>query len=218
MILYKDEATSMGCTYPLRSKSAADVAPAAKEFLADDGGGVKCCRTGNGADVAIEIFSRMFRHQAIRHESTEGNRTKHNGVVERRLGLFQESGLVACLEPPRLFPGELPGLYRYCVEAAIYMNDCRNITVATANASYKSLSKVMFWRLPLDKTPCLRQPIFRLVHRTHKSQPKTERCLYLKRGRNHPRDCVKLVTSSGQRATLRTSLERWRGRRSSRLR
>ena len=47
------------------------------------------------------------------------------------------------------------------------------------------------------------QPGFRRVHRTHKSEPKAERCFYLNRGQNHPRDFVKVVTSSGQMSDTR---------------
>ena len=39
---------------------------------------------------------------------------------------------------------------------------------------------------------------FHRIYRTHKSDPKAERCFYLNRGRNHPRDCVKMVTDCGR--------------------
>ena len=47
-------------------------------------------------------------------------------MVELGLGLIQEGGMAACLESPRLLPGQLPDLDRYWVEAAIYMNDYLN--------------------------------------------------------------------------------------------
>ena len=47
------------------------------------------------------------------------------------------------------------------------------------------------------------QPGFRRVHRTHKSEPKAERCFYLNSGRNHQRDCVKVVTTAGQTSDTR---------------
>ena len=47
------------------------------------------------------------------------------------------------------------------------------------------------------------QPGFRRVHRSHKSEPKAERCFYLNRGRNHRRDCVKIVTLSDQSSNTR---------------
>ena len=42
LIPSKDDATRMGWLYPLRGKSAADVASATKKLLADVGGDVKC--------------------------------------------------------------------------------------------------------------------------------------------------------------------------------
>ncbi|MEP4523414.1 MAG: hypothetical protein ABJ005_05350, partial [Alloalcanivorax venustensis] len=44
---------------------------------------------------------------------------------------------------------------------------------------------------------------FHRIHRTHKSDPKAERCFYLNRGRNHPRDCVKVVTACGPTSNSR---------------
>lgn len=55
-------------------------------------------------------------------------------MVERRLGLIQEGGMVAYLEASSLFPRQLPDLGRYWVEAAICMNDCLNTTATTVNA------------------------------------------------------------------------------------
>ncbi|CAN0599097.1 unnamed protein product [Laminaria digitata] len=49
LILFKDDATRMGWLYPLKSKSAVDVAAATKQFLAV-GGDIKCFRTDNGAE------------------------------------------------------------------------------------------------------------------------------------------------------------------------
>lgn len=49
---------------------------------------------------------------------------KKNGVVERGLGLAQEGGMAGCFEAPRLFPGKLPSVDRFWVEAAMYMNGC----------------------------------------------------------------------------------------------
>ena len=105
--------------------------------------------------------------------------------------------MAACLEPPRLFPGQLPNLDRYWVEAAVYMNACINTTATAANPHFKSPYEMNLGKLPPVNTLAFMQPGFRCIHRTQKSEPKAERCFYLNRGRNHLRDCVKVVTSSG---------------------
>ncbi|CAN0512131.1 unnamed protein product, partial [Laminaria digitata] len=97
-ILFKDHATRMGWFYPLKSKSAADVAAATKQFLADVGGDVKCFRTDNGAEFVNENFARLCGDKTIRHEHTGVDGPKHNGVAELGLGLIQEGGMAACLE------------------------------------------------------------------------------------------------------------------------
>ena len=89
--------------------------------------------------------------------------------------------MTACLEAPRLFPGQLLNLDCYWVEAAIYMTDCLN---TTANPHYTSPYEMFFGRLPPANTFVFMQTGFRRVHRTHKSEPKAERCFYINRGRN----------------------------------
>ncbi|CAN0098402.1 unnamed protein product [Laminaria digitata] len=192
LILFKDDMSRMGWIYPLRTKSAADVAAATKQFLADVGDGVQCFRTDNGTEFVNETLARLCGDRTIRHEHTEADGPKHNGVVERGLGLIQEGGMAACFEAPRLFPEQLTNLHRYWVEAAVYMNDCLNTTATTANANCKSPYEMFFGRLPPANTLGFMQPGFRRIHRSHKSDPKAERCFYLNRGRNHPRDCVKV--------------------------
>ena len=113
LILFDDDGTRMGCMYPLRSKSTADVASATMEFRADVGGGVKRFRTGNGTEFVDETFASLCREKTIHHEITGVDGPKHNGVVERGLGVIQEDVMADCLEAPRLFPGQLPELDRY---------------------------------------------------------------------------------------------------------
>ena len=78
------------------------------------------------------------------------------------------------------------------------MNDCINTTATTANPHFKSPNEMYFEKLPPANTLAFMQPGSRCIHRTQRSEPKAERCFYLNRGRNHPRDCVKVFTSSGQ--------------------
>ena len=77
------------------------------------------------------------------------------------------------------------------------MNDFLNTTTTTTNAGYKSPNEAHFGTLPPVNPLAFMQPGFRRVHRTNKSESKAEQCFYLSRGQNHPRDCVKVLTSSG---------------------
>ena len=119
LILFKADVTRMGWLYPLRSKSAADVASTTKKFLADVVGGVKCFRTDNGTEFVYEIFVRLCSDQTIPHEHTGVDGPKDNGVAERGLGLIQERDMAACLQIPRVFTRQFPNFDRYRVEAAI---------------------------------------------------------------------------------------------------
>ncbi|CAM9878429.1 unnamed protein product, partial [Laminaria digitata] len=192
LILFKDDATCMRWLYPLISNSAVDVAAATKQILADVGDDVTCFRTDNGVEFVNETFARLCGDKTIRHEHTGVDGPKHNGVAERGLALIQEGGMVACLEAARLFPGQRHNLDHYWVEAAVYMNDCLNTTATAANADCKSPYEMYFRKLPLANNLAFMQAGFRRIHRTHKSEPKAEKCFYLNRGRNHPRDCVKV--------------------------
>ena len=87
--------------------------------------------------------------------------------------------MAACLEAPRLFPGQLPDLDRCWMEAAIYMNDYLNTMATTANAHFKSPHEALFGTLRPPNTIAFVQPGFRRIHRTHKSDPKAEWCFYL---------------------------------------
>ncbi|CAM9756673.1 unnamed protein product [Laminaria digitata] len=78
-----------------------------------------------------------------------------------------------------------------------------NTTATKANADWKSPHEMHFGRLPPANNLAFMQSGFRRIHRTHKSEPKSEKCFYLNRGRNHPRDCVKVVTSFGQTSDTR---------------
>ena len=53
----------MGWLYPLRSKSAADVASATKIFLSDVGDGVKCFRTDNGTEFVNRDFCEAVQRR-----------------------------------------------------------------------------------------------------------------------------------------------------------
>ena len=189
--------------YARRSKSAADLASATKEFLADVGGGVKRFRTDNGTGFVNETFAGLCREKTIHHGFTGVDGPKHNRVVERGLGLIQEGGMAAGLETTRLFPGQLPDLDRYWVEVAVYMDDSIDTTATTANPHSKLPYEMYFGKLPPTNTIAFMQPGYRRVHRSHESEPKGHVCLYLNRGRNHPRDCVKVVTLSGQSSNTR---------------
>ena len=67
-------------------------------------------------------------------------------------------------------PHKLPDLGRFCVEAAVYMNDCLNTTATTANAGFESPYEPFYGRSAPANTLAFMQPGFRRVHRAHKSR------------------------------------------------
>ena len=74
-------------------------------WLADVGDDAKRFRTYNGDEFVNEMFATICRDKTIRHKHTGVNGPKHNGVVEREIGLIQQASMAACLEAPRPFPG-----------------------------------------------------------------------------------------------------------------
>ena len=83
------------------------------------------------------------------------------------------------------------------------MNDWINTTATAANPHFKSPYEMYFGKLPPANTLAFMQPGFCRIHRTQTSEPKAERCFYFSKGRNHPRDCRTVVTSSGQASNMR---------------
>ena len=83
------------------------------------------------------------------------------------------------------------------------MNESIDTTATTANPHSKLPYEIYFGKLPPANTLAFMQPDFRLVHRSHRSEPKTDVCIHLNTGWNHPRDCVKVVTLSGQSSNTR---------------
>ena len=77
------------------------------------------------------------------------------------------------------------------------------ISATAANPHFKSPYEIHLGKLPSANTLAFMQPGFLRVQRSPKSKPKAERLFYLNRGRYHPRDCVKVVTMSGQTSDTR---------------
>ena len=69
-------------------------------------------RTDNGTAFVNAIVASIWSNEEIRQEHTGIDGPKHSGVVERGLSLIQEGGMTACVDTPRLFPGQLPNLDR----------------------------------------------------------------------------------------------------------
>ena len=77
------------------------------------------------------------------------------------------------------------------------MNDCLKTTMATtADAGYMSPSKDHSGRRPPADTLAFMHPGLRRVPRANKSELKANKCFYLNKGRNYPRDSGKVLTSS----------------------
>ena len=151
----------------------------------------------NEVEFTNEMLATICRDETIRHEHMGVNEPNHNGVVARRLGLAQSGGMAACLNALRLFPWQIPNLDRFWVKAAIYLKDCLITTATTANAGYKPPYESQFGTLPPANTLAFMQIGFRCIQRANKSEAKTGKCFYLNGERNHMRDSVQVLTSSG---------------------
>ena len=203
LTLFKDDATRMGWLNPVWSKRAADVASATKIFLSDVSDGVKCFRTDNSTELINETFARLCSDEKIRYEHNRDRLAEKQQSGRARARPDTGVGMAACLEPPRLFPGQIQNLDRYWVEAAVYMNDGINTTATAANPHFKSPQNMYLGKLPPANTCASMQPGFRRIGRTQTWEPMAELCFYLSSGPNHLWDCVKTVTLFGRTSNTR---------------
>lgn len=100
--------------------------------------------------------------------------------------------MAAGLEPCRLFPGQLPNLDRFRVEAGFYMNRCTTAMATPANAGFKSPHDMYYRHLPPANTIVFMQPGLRHISRLHKLDAKAEIRFYLNQGRSCTRDYIKV--------------------------
>ena len=107
---------------------------------------------------------------------------KHNGVVERDIGMTLELAMASCLEAPRL---ALPSTGSFWAEACKYT--C--VVLHMARVRDKPDMHSPYWnvhgRAPFARLLSFLKPGVHHVKRTPKSDPEVEACLYTNGGNNH---------------------------------
>ena len=131
----------------------------------------------------------------IKQEFTNADSPKHNGFVERALGIIKNAALAACIQAPIIFPlVQLPATESLGAEAVHWSCDALNHTATTANPGNKSPHEM--WHgaaAPASPRPFLR-PAYCCWNRPSKSSPRAESCLYLGPGIDHPSDSLRMLT------------------------
>ena len=209
-LIVRDDCTRFTRVYFLRQKS--DAASAFESFLAEvraDGipSEVVIVRSDNGGEFFGGDFGKLCRTRGIKQEFTPADTPKYNGVAERALALMIDAALAARLQAPVLYPGAptYPSLWAESMSWACHV---MNLTATTANPGDKSPYEMWHGSPPPagGVWPFLK-PAVCTVKRKNKSQPKGQDCYYLGPGVDHPRDCVRVLTS--HRTVLTTRNLTW---------
>ena len=120
---------------------------------------------------------------------------KHNGVDERSLALTNDTVLAARIQARVLYPGA-PPYPSFWAEAVSWAWNVLNHTVTKANPKNKSPYEMWYGSPPFagNVWPFLKPAIYR-VKRDNKSQPKAQDCYYVGPSVNHPRNCMRVITT-----------------------
>ena len=165
-------------------------------------------RSDNGGEFFGGDFGELCRKRGIKQEVTPADSPKYNGVAERALALINDAALAARLQAPELYPGA-PTYPSVWAETISWARHVLNRTVATANPREKSPYEMWHGSPPLrgEVWPFLKPAICR-VKRDNKSQPKAQDCYYVGPGVDHPRDCMRVLTT--HRSIVTTRNVTWR--------
>ena len=130
VMLVKDDYSRHAWVYFMKHKSESGYA--VRTFLADmraDGvpSKVELVMSDNGGEFFGGEFEQVCKQHCIKQEFTNADSPKHNGVVERALGINQNAGLTACIQARIIFPH----------------NNCGAITTATAAAVHSQQTQLM---------------------------------------------------------------------------
>ncbi|CAN0297573.1 unnamed protein product, partial [Scytosiphon promiscuus] len=131
LMMIVDDFSRFGWTYFLKKKS--DVPAVFGKFLSDiralgTPSVVECVRSDNGTEFTKAEFVTLLDSLRIRREHTPVNSPKHDGVVERRIGVTLELAMASCLEAPRLFGGvPMPPTGPLWAEACAFASDVLNM-------------------------------------------------------------------------------------------
>ena len=209
-LIVQDNHTRFTRVYFLAKKS--DAASAFESFLAEvraDGtpSAVMCVRSDSGGDVFGGEFGTLCRKRGIKQECTPADSPKYNGVVEQALALISDTALAARIQAQVLYPGA-PSYPSVWAKAVSWACNALNRTATKANPGNKSRYEMWYGSLPPagEVWPFLKPAIYR-VNRENESQPKEQDCYYVGPSVNHPRDCMRVLTT--YRTILTTRIVTW---------
>ena len=196
--IVRDDHTRSTCVYFLAKKS--DAASASESFLAEvraDGtpSAIICVRSDNGGELFEGEFGTLCRKRGIKQEFTPSDSPKYNGVAERALALISDTALATRIQAPVLYPGA-PSYTSVWAEAVSRACNALNRTTTKVNPGNKSPHEMWYGSPPLagEVWPFLKPAIYG-VNRTNKSQAKAHDCYYVGPSVNHPRDCMRVLTT-----------------------
>ena len=197
-LIVRDCHTRWTRVYFLSKKS--DAASALESFLAvvrADGtpSAVMCVRSDNRGEISGGEFGTLCRKRVIKQLFTPADSPKCNGVVERALALISDTALAARIQAHVLYPGasSCPSLW---VEAVSWACNALNRTATKANTEDESPYEMWYGSPPLagEVWSFLKPAIYR-VKRQNTSQPEARDCYYVGPSVNHPRDCMRVLTT-----------------------
>ena len=151
------------------------------------------------SDIEGECFGReigtLCRKPGIKQKFTPADSAKYSGVAERALALISDTALAARIQAQVLYPG-VPSYPSLWAEAVPWACNALNSSAAKANPRNKSPYEMWYGSPPLagEVWPFLKLAIYR-VKRENTSQRKAQDCYYVGPSLNHPRDCMRVLTT-----------------------
>ena len=129
------------------------------------------------------------------NRKTPADSSKYNGVAERALALTSDTALAARIQARVLYPGA-PYYTSLWAEAVSWPCNALNRTATKANPGNKSPYEMWYGSPPLagEVWPFPKPVIYR-VKIANKSQPKAQDRYYVGPSVNHPRDCMRVLTT-----------------------
>ena len=204
----RDDHTRFTRVYFLAKKS--DAASAFESFLAEvraDGilSAVMCVRSENGGEIFGGEFGTLCRKRGIKQKVTPAGSPRYNGVAERALALISGTALAARIQAQVSYPSA-PSYPSLWAEAVSWACNALNRTATKANPGNKSPYEMWYGSPSLagEVWPFLKPAIYR-VKRKDKSQPKAQDCYYVGPSVNHPRDCMRDLTTHRTILTIRNA-------------
>ncbi|CAB1116999.1 unnamed protein product [Ectocarpus sp. CCAP 1310/34] len=207
-LIVKDDFTRWNRVYFLKHKS--DAAEAFERYLAEnraDGApsDVMVVRSDNGGEFFYGEFGRVCRKYCIKQEFSPAHSPEYNGVADRALDLIKDAALAARIQAST-FPPEPRTTPPFGSNAIAWASNALSCTSTTSNPVKKSPCELWHGHPPPPRaTNPFLQPAVYKVKRTHKSEPKAQKCFYLGPGINTNRDCVRILNEKRQAITTRNS-------------